>query len=375
MPPIPAPAPLDVRTFLGSVSLFKELGEADLDEIGGRLEWILVPGGHIVCRQGDEGDGLYLVASGRLAIVRELPHGEDVILNHAGRGEVVGEVAALTGNARSATIRALRDTVLARLSRPGLALLLEEHPKIALAFTRRLAGWIAPVPKAELRRGCIAVSVAAAHESAPLPEIVRSLLAALAKLGPTLHLTAKDVDQRFGAGAASSPDGSAGHGQLAAWIDEQEVHHSFLLYEADPQPTAWTRRCLRQADRILIVANVADAAEEPSLGPLARELALFEGKPREELVLLHTNPKKRPHGTDRWLALRPFTRHHHVRPSLPGDFDRLARFLDGSAVGLVLGGGGARGFAHIGVIRALEEAGIPIDHVGGTSMGAIIAGL
>jgi predicted acylesterase/phospholipase RssA len=73
--------------------------------------------------------------------------------------------------------------------------------------------------------------------------------------------------------------------------------------------------------------------------------------------------------------LRPFRRHHHVRPGQGGDFGRLARFLDGSAVGLVLGGGGARGFAHIGVIRALLEAGIPIDRVGGTSMGAIMAAL
>ncbi|HET9227489.1 MAG TPA: patatin-like phospholipase family protein, partial [Thermoanaerobaculia bacterium] len=135
---------------------------------------------------------------------------------------------------------------------------------------------------------------------------------------------------------------------------------------------AWTRRSLRQADRILILV---DAEADPSLGFLAEEMARLEGHPHEELVLLHKNPKRRPKGTARWLALRQFDRHHHIRPSLPGDFDRLARFLDGKAVGLVLGGGGARGFAHIGVIRALEEAGIPIDRVGGTSMGAVMAGL
>ena len=44
-----------------------------------------------------------------------------------------------------------------------------------------------------------------------------------------------------------------------------------------------------------------------------------------------------------------------------------------AAVGLGLGGGGARGFAHIGSLRALEEAGIPVDVVAGTSMGANIA--
>ena len=92
-----------------------------------------------------------------------------------------------------------------------------------------------------------------------------------------------------------------------------------------------------------------------------------------ELVLLHRDADRRPRGTARWLALHPFVRHHHLRLGVPADFDRLARFLGGTAVGLVLGGGGARGFAHIGVMRALDEAGIPIDRVGGTSMGAMIA--
>ena len=368
MPAIPAPDPAEVRAFLASVPLFRELGQADLDSIVPRLDWMLVPGGHVVCRQGDEGDRLYLVASGRLAILRELPSGEDVLLSHAGRGESVGEVAVLTGNPRSATVRALRDSVIARLDRAGLALLVEEHPRIALAFTRRLAGWISPVTKVETSRSCIAVAVVAAQESVPLADLTRRLAEALSALGPTLHLTSGEIEGRFGPGSASA----AGNAEMAAWIDGQEASHAFLVYEGDPGPTPWTRRSLRQADRILVLA---DASAEPALGFLARELEHFEGRSREELVLLHGNPKKRPHGTARWLALRSFDRHHHLRPGVAGDFDRLARFLDGRAVGLVLGGGGARGFAHIGVIRALEEAGIPIDRVGGTSMGAVMGAL
>src|SRR3990167_11051028 len=57
------------------------------------------------------------------------------------------------------------------------------------------------------------------------------------------------------------------------------------------------------------------------------------------------------------------------------DFARMARFLTGTAIGLVLGGGGARGCAHVGVIQALEENGIPIDFIGGTSIGALMGSL
>jgi NTE family protein len=73
----------------------------------------------------------------------------------------------------------------------------------------------------------------------------------------------------------------------------------------------------------------------------------------------------------RWLtAVPPGTPHHHVTSK--ADVPRVARILTGRGVGLVLSGGGARGFAHIGIVKALREADIPIDLVGGTSMGAIL---
>lgn len=365
---IQPPPPYEARVFLASVPLFRDLADEGLDEVAGHLDWMSVPGGHAVWRQGEDGDGLYLVYRGRLSIVRELVGGETVVLGQVGRGESFGEVSALTGNHRSATVSTLRDSVLARLSRTGLRLLLDAHPKIALALTRRLAGWLAPSSRTGERRSCLAVAVAATREGIALPEIARDLADALSAIGPTLHLTSREMDERF-AGAVS--DQGSGHGPLGAWLDEQETRYRFVLYEADPRPSAWTRRCLSQADRVLVVAN---ADQEPDLGPLADELPRVENRSREELVLLHDG-RQRPKGTARWLALRPFARHHHLRPASPNDFSRIARFLNGTAVGLVLGGGGARGFAHIGVMRALDEAGVPIDRVGGTSMGAVMAAL
>jgi hypothetical protein len=64
-----------------------------------------------------------------------------------------------------------------------------------------------------------------------------------------------------------------------------------------------------------------------------------------------------------------------VHSGLRSDFARLSRRLLSKTVGLVLGGGGARGIAHVGIIRALEEHGIPVDMVGGTSIGSFVGGL
>lgn len=62
-------------------------------------------------------------------------------------------------------------------------------------------------------------------------------------------------------------------------------------------------------------------------------------------------------------------------PNMHSDFSRLARWLTGNSVGLVLGGGGARGAAHVGMLKSIQEAGIPIDMVGGVSIGAFMGAL
>jgi predicted acylesterase/phospholipase RssA len=100
--------------------------------------------------------------------------------------------------------------------------------------------------------------------------------------------------------------------------------------------------------------------------------ALRQVTAKREVVLVY-RPGEVPTGTDAWIAACGAAAHHHVREGDAGDMRRLVRLLTGRAIGLVLSGGGARGFAHIGVIEALRDAGIPIDAIGGTSMGAVIA--
>jgi predicted acylesterase/phospholipase RssA len=158
---------------------------------------------------------------------------------------------------------------------------------------------------------------------------------------------------------------------FSRWLDEEELRHDSLLYETERLTDAWTERCVRQADVVLMLAPFGEPQE---VHADEHRLARGDGNgERRELVLLHPPGACPPAETGRWLASRDVARHHHIRWDRDEDFRRLARFLTGEAIGLVLGGGGARGFAHLGVIRALREAGIPIDAVGGTSQGAIVA--
>jgi predicted acylesterase/phospholipase RssA len=291
------------------------------------------------------------------------------------RGESIGEIALLTGEPRTATVIAVRDSALVRISREAFEEIVQKYPKVmqvlAQIVVRRL--------RAKERTGtepvggmCIAVMGIGA--AAANPEFTGRLVEALADIAPTLHLSSRRVDALLNQpGIANAGKDHMGGMRLTAWLDEQESRYRFLVCEADDTASGWTLRCLRQADEILLVAR-ADSDPEST----AAEKALLGhdavSKASQTLVLLHHDGNRLPSGTERWLSGRNLQRHFHVRENRQDDFARVARCLTGQAIGVVFGGGGARGLAHIGVIRALAEAGIPIDMIGGTSMGAVIAG-
>src|SRR6185437_13838190 len=158
--------------------------------------------------------------------------------------------------------------------------------------------------------------------------------------------------------------------QSADWFNNFETSHDVVFYRGDLPDSPWTHQCLRQADRIFLLARVDEPLPQSPLDlPAFKERA--SGLP--ELLLLH--PPGAKAGLPEHFSMRSglFESHHHIRAGNTADVHRLARFIAGRAVGLVLAGGGARGFAHIGIIKALMEAQVPFDHLGGTSMGAIIA--
>jgi predicted acylesterase/phospholipase RssA len=196
------------------------------------------------------------------------------------------------------------------------------------------------------------------------------LAAAFAQHGATLHLSRTQTGTMPLTGDL---DASADAPDAVAWMNAQEQHHRVIVYEADAEDTAWTRRCLQQCDRVLVVAR---AAEQPHLASIQALLARSSQphvRPRTEMALLHPDMSQMPHNTNAWLTLCPIEQHYHIADDQPAHVERLVRFLTGRALGLVLGAGGMRGSTHIGVIRALAELGITPDAVGGCSAGALIA--
>jgi predicted acylesterase/phospholipase RssA len=159
----------------------------------------------------------------------------------------------------------------------------------------------------------------------------------------------------------------------AAWREGLETSHAAVVYVTDPAFGPWTDECVAQSDLVVIAAAAEGASR---LRAVEEQLARTFGQaaPRSELVLLHAAHTITPRGTRRWLAPRSVDRHHHIRVDRAADYDRVARLLIGRGVGVVFSGGGARGIAHIGVLRALASQGVAIDAAAGASIGAIVAG-
>ena len=359
----------EVNAFLISIPFFASLDESTRLELAEQLEPVHVAAGEVILRQGDAGDGLFLVVSGRLR-VSTAADGAERVLYDLGRSSVVGEIALLTGQPRAATVRAVRDSDLLLLRLSSFTSLVGRSPVLLTELTRLLVDRLLTVEGRQAPPSAArTVAVVAAGQSAGTAVMVaEQLTAQLARAGSVFRVDADVVARHLGPGAAQRAPGDPGRAELTGWLHSVERGHDRVIYQPDAEDTAWSRLCLSQSDVVLLAASAGD---DPSIGAVEAR-ALEAGWLRCELVLVHP---ARPAGTAAWLTGRPVADYHHLRANRPGDVTRLARMITGTGCGLVLGGGGARGMAHLGVIRALEEAGVPIDVVGGTSMGAIMAAL
>jgi lysophospholipid hydrolase len=332
-------------------------------ELEARLQWAHLAGGDVLFREGDADDAMYLVVSGRLRVAPRRGPPREVR-----RGESVGELGVLTGGPREATVVAVRDSDLVRLPHD----LVEGNAHLMTKLARSLA-W-----RARTREDGAAAARGSAFAFVPISDgldmdlLVRRFEWAFGDAGEALLLDAAAFDRAFGReGAAALPREHALGVTLTSWLSQREAEHPFVLYRTDAAWTPWTQRCIRQADRVVLVASATAA---PAPGDLERAVRHVTDARAIDLVLVHDDATPMPRGTLAWLEARPPTSHHHVRLGSADDLGRVARLLSGRGRGLVCSGGGARGYVHIGLLRAMEERRLPVDTIIGTSMGALVAG-
>uniref|UniRef100_A0A665X3H2 lysophospholipase n=1 Tax=Echeneis naucrates TaxID=173247 RepID=A0A665X3H2_ECHNA len=377
------------------------------------LDWMAVEAGRAVYRQGEKSDSTFIVLSGRLRSVIMKEDGKKELIGEYGRGDLIGVVEALTHQNRATTVHAVRDSELAKLPEGALGSIKRRFPQVVTRLIHLLGQKILQQVNGPLTARSLAlhtpgskwdagnqasnlstVTVLPVSEEVPLTAFSLELKHALVAIGPTLLLTSDIIKQRLGAAALDSVH----EYRLSSWLGQQEDIHRIVLYQTDYTLTPWTQRCIRQADCIIIVGL---GEQDPAVGELERMLEGSAVRAQKQLVLLHREDGPTPKGTVDWLNMRSWiSRHLHLscprrvfsKRSLPkllelyqrvsekptdrhSDFSRLARVLTGNAIALILGGGGARGCSQVGIMRAVCEAGIPVDLIGGTSIGSLMGAL
>ena len=367
MPPVPAHATDFDGLREALMPLIGKVTDDEVREIEASGEWVDLEGGLRLFSKGDTADAMYLLIHGRLRASVTAGDGSEEVLGEVVRGEAVGEMALLGAGVRTAHIDAVRDSRLLRLDIEVFHRLVSRHPEFLWNLSRLVVSRIRPSHRATCTPPVVrTIAVACSGGSEMRDRFVARLADFLEPFGGAAVLRARDLPPEVS--RSSNP------GRLAAWLDEHERRHRFLIAVTDPGESKWRRLLFRQADRILVVCPADD---DPGRGEIARwseDERDRQVRVRRDLVLLHPDGSRPPTGTERWLDAGNFYRVHHLREDRAGDYGRLGRFLAGRAVGLVFAGGGAKGFAHLGVLRALKEYGVTVDMVGGTSIGAILAG-
>jgi len=387
------------------------------------LDWVLVEAGKPLYTQDDPSDCLYIVLNGRLRSVKQCPAGRKEMVCEFGRSECVGLVDSYTSQPRSTSVHAIRDTEVARIPSALMHHIKRLYPNTVTNIISLMTDQVIhQKSKNDRQKGHIfsqqpsqtapegeglahhtmanhlanisTVAVLSTDNDVPLGLFTSELANVLKKYGATQRLTSDTVKKRLGEAAMDANN----EYRLTTWLGQQEDVHKMTLYQCDSQQTGWTNRCLRQADAILIVAM---GHSKPKIGELELELEKYACRALKCLVLLHKETVEAPTRTAEWLNLRGWlTNHFHVKiPALMlnpkaqrfrqeliskirlttespfSDFSRLARFLTGNSIALVLGGGGARGISQIGIIDSLRKKNIPIDMIGGTSIGSFMGAL
>jgi predicted acylesterase/phospholipase RssA len=336
--------------------LFGEMTDEQLHQIFSIAEVLHFDTGQYLFKEGDAENALYIVLSGRLRVLQQGEHGQQV-LGDIAAGEPVGELALFTKEPRSASVVAIRKAAVLQIDEADYNALVNQYPNFGFMLTQFVIK--------RLRRSAFQQKTGAAPKNIALIKLKSDYDFApwTDRMFYELGIMNKHINVIY-------PNEQSLENPNAVFEDVEDSDGLNIMV-CDAEHLSWAEQCITYCD-LVVVATEAD--EVSDLYPIEKHLNLYAANILNKkiyLLLLHPENAPMPKNTRRWFEHRNFDMHLHIRANTPKDTRRFCRILTHQAVGLVLGGGGAKGFAHVGVAKAMMEAGIEFDFVGGTSAGAL----
>jgi NTE family protein len=342
-----------MTTALGRTALFEGLAPEELDAVASSMRERTFEPREVICRAGDAGDSVLLILDGLARVLLEdADSGELKAVARLRRGDVVGEMSLVTSEPRTATVIAGARTTALELGREGFAELISAHPRILANLNQILSHKLAE-------------TTARVGESAARGEAIGLLVGTgSAALVPELLAAAEAASVR----PPASLDARSGPESVLAALDDVLADHATALVVAELGEESLSG-LVDAVDRAVVLLRTEEELELLA-GLIGRE---GDGDQLVEIVVL-ADPPQADRLTAKAASLGTVVR---VSPNdagtpPPEELAWLGRHLTRTKLGLALGAGGAKGYAHVGALRVLEEAGYTVDYVSGSSIGAIV---
>ena len=358
---------MDVVPALASIKFLADVPRRALKAAGKEARWFSVPAGWPLFRAGEMSDSIFFVLSGSFGAFKAMRDGRSEFMGHIRAGEPVGEMAMFMGGVdidgdglpdnvpHTSSVYALRDSEVLEISRKGFQRLSSAEPEILTAIIRLILSRLREGNQRNRRTAPKVFALVATSPSIDLALRADALKKSLKRLGVKSRIVEEEE----------------GDEKPSAYFDTLEAENDVVILISTMGDNAWYRLSMRQADRIWVVAR-ADA--KPSYPLFPEENSPAQSLKLVDVLLLHHGAERKACRPADWLRAAGAARIFHWHQVAGAHCDRLARTIAGRSVGVVFSGGGARAYAHIGVVRAMRELGIPIDFAGGASMGAVVAG-
>ncbi len=356
----------DLLNLLKNNKIFASLTDEELIQILPKFSKIELSHNEILFYQGEPSDSVYLLISGKLSAILIGSNHLEKVVGHIHPNETVGESGALTNEPRSLTIKAMTRSVLYKLASTEFVALCQSHSAMMLAAIHpvitRSQDLIRILTSEKSNRH---IAIVPAHQEINLDEFYAKLTVYLQKFPNILVIS--DQDAPF-----HQKDSGSTYIRDQLYDIEHDHKATKIIYFLHSNDSEFAKICLKKANIIYVAAhyNSTHRIDQSLLEKIHSPKSHLSTDPA--LILLYPNNASLPRNTAAWMSITTFSLNLHVRLTSSKDFNRLTRFMRERAVGLILGGGGTRGWAHLGVIKALRELKIPIDFIGGTSVGAMI---
>ena len=362
--------------------------EEQIELVAQSVEWVDYKSGDIIFQQGEPGDSMLLVAQGRVKITVAHAIGDEKFVDYLSVGEHFGEMAILTGQVRAVTMTAVMDSRLLELKREDFQTLIQQVPGLAANVSRALGYRLRRETTGKKIRnisrviGIVAPAVDA-NDKRMTVDLTNKLALALDEQEVCIRVIADHTTaiSKTNCVKVLEIPGDADGQSKANWVHQELAEQCIsdltlvCLSDSDPEDLG---RILVQCEQVFWLTSPTNADETKSkFETLLQSEPRLAGKLNWGWLLpdgfnIETIPEA-PAGLptlDHKIVLSQGSQSsRHERMSI----SRLVRFIRKRRLGLALGGGAARGMAHLGVLKAFEEEGIFFDLIAGTSAGALIA--